>query len=102
MAATVVANLLGDRNLWGSILFALCNAGEAVLTAWFIQHYLGSGFRLGKLRNVLGLVAAAIIGTTASGIGGTLGFKLFHNAAAPLLTTWQHWFASAATRDFDN
>ena len=24
MAATVVANLLGDRNLWGSILFAIC------------------------------------------------------------------------------
>jgi signal transduction histidine kinase len=94
MAATVVANLLGDRNLWGSILFAICNAGEAMLTAWFIQHYFGSGFRLGKPRNVLGLLAAAIIGTTASGIGGTVGFKLFHNAAAPLLTTWQAWFAS--------
>ncbi len=94
MAATIAANLLGDRNLWGSILFALCNAGEAVLTAWFIQHYFGAGFRLGKLRNVLGLVAAAAIGTAASGIGGTVGFKLFHNADAPLLTTWQHWFAS--------
>src|SRR3981081_4573478 len=42
MAATVAANLLGDRNLWGSLLFALCNAGEAVLTAWFIQHFFGA------------------------------------------------------------
>jgi signal transduction histidine kinase len=94
IAATIVANLLGDRNLWGSILFAFCNAGEAVLTAWFIQHYFGSDFRLGKLRNVLGLLAAAIIGSTASGLGGTVGFKLFHYTDAPLLTTWQHWFAS--------
>jgi signal transduction histidine kinase len=94
MAATIVANLLGDRNLSGSILFALCNAGEAVLTAWFIQHFFGPGFRLARPSNVLGLVAAAIIGAATSGIGGTLGFKLFHSTDAPLLTTWRHWFAS--------
>jgi signal transduction histidine kinase len=93
MAATVAANLFGDRNLWSAILFALCNAGEAVLTAWFIERYFGSGFRLGRLRNVLGLFAAAIIGTTVSGIGGAVTFKLFHNAPS-LLTTWQHWLAS--------
>src|SRR6266480_2159488 len=29
MVATVVANLLGDRNLWTAIAFAFCNAGEA-------------------------------------------------------------------------
>jgi signal transduction histidine kinase len=94
MAATIVANLLGDRNLSGSVLFALCNAGEAVLTAWFIQHFFGPGFRLARPSNVLGLVAAAIIGAATSGIGGTLGFKLFHSTDAPLLTTWRHWFAS--------
>src|SRR5436189_1035258 len=32
-AATVVANLLGDRTLAGAVTFALCNAGEALLTA---------------------------------------------------------------------
>jgi signal transduction histidine kinase len=94
MTATVIANVLGDRNLWSSILFALCNAGEAVLAAWFIEHFFGLGFRLGKLRNVLGLVAGAIIGTTVSGIGGTATFKLLHSSEAPLLTTWQQWFAS--------
>src|SRR6201990_2694051 len=40
MAATILANLLGDRNVWGSILFAFCNAGEAVLTAWLIARYV--------------------------------------------------------------
>ena len=93
-AATIVANLSGDRNLWSAVLFALCNAGEAVLTAWLIGHYFGSDFRLNKLRNVLGLAAAAIIGTAISGIGGAIVFKLLHSTTTPILTTWQHWFAS--------
>jgi signal transduction histidine kinase len=94
MAATIVANLSGDRNLWSTVIFALCNAGEAVLTAWFIGHYFGSDFRLNKLRNVLGLAAAAIIGAAVSGIGGAIAFKLFHSTTTPILTTWQHWLAS--------
>ena len=94
MAATIVANLSGDRNLWSAVLFGLCNAGEAVLTAWLIEHYFGSDFRLSKLRNVLGLVGAAMIGVAVSGIGGAATFKLFHSTTTPILTTWQHWFAS--------
>src|SRR5580693_10631719 len=54
VAATVVANLLGDRNLAGAILFGLCNAGEAVLSASLIGHFFGPDFRLNKLRNVAG------------------------------------------------
>jgi signal transduction histidine kinase len=94
MAATIAANLSGDRNLWSAVLFGLCNAAEAVLTAWLIEHYLGSDFRLNKLRNVLGFAAAAIVGAAVSGIGGAITFKLFHSATTPMLTTWQHWFAS--------
>jgi len=94
MAATILANLFGDRNLWSAVLFAVCNAGEAVLAAWFIERFYGPGFRLGRLRNVLGLFAAAIVGTAVSAIGGTIGIKAFHNPDAPLFTTWQHWLAS--------
>ena len=94
MVATIVANLFGDRNVWSAVLFGLCNAGEAVLTAWLIGQLFGSDFRLSKLRNVLGLAAAAIIGAAVSGIGGTLTFKLFHGTTTPILTIWQHWFAS--------
>src|SRR5258705_12398531 len=77
MAATIVANLSGDRNLWSAVLFGLCNAGEAVLTAWLIGHYFGSDFRLSKLRNVLGLAGAAIAGAAVSGIGGGRQIKNF-------------------------
>jgi integral membrane sensor domain MASE1 len=30
MAATIVANLLGDRNLWSAVLFALCNGSSSI------------------------------------------------------------------------
>jgi PAS domain S-box-containing protein len=96
MVATIVANLLGDRNLSSSIIFALCNAGEALLAASLIERFFGSPFNLDRLRHVLGLLAAAIVATAVSGIGGTLGFALFHGATASILVTWRDWFASDA------
>jgi signal transduction histidine kinase len=93
-AATLVANLLGDRNVASAVLFGLCNAGEAVLTAWLVGHYFGADFRLSKLRNVLGLAGAATVGVAVSGVGGAVTFKIFHGATTPLWATWQQWFAS--------
>jgi len=96
MAATVAANLLGDRNIWSTIVFALSNALEAVLVAAFIERYFGPSFGLDRLRNVIGLLAAAIVATSISGIIGTLGFGLFHRSPASFLTIWHHWFLSDA------
>ena len=95
-AATIAANLLGDRSFAGAVTFALCNAAEAVLTAGLIERQFGSGFTLDRVRKVLGLLAAAVLGSAISGIGGVLGFKLFHFSTASTLTIWQHWFASDA------
>jgi PAS domain S-box-containing protein len=95
-AATIAANLLGDRNFAGAVTFALCNAGEAMLTAGVIERQFGSSFALDRVRQVLGLLAAAVLGSAISGIGGVLGFKLFHFSTAPIWTVWQHWFASDA------
>ena len=94
MAATIAANLMGDRNMVAAIAFAFCNAAEALLTAGFIQHYFGTVFDLGRLRQVLGLLAAAVAGTAISGIGGAVAFKLFQSPTVPVLTTWWQWFAS--------
>jgi PAS domain S-box-containing protein len=96
MGATVVANLLGGRGLPAALLFALCNAGEALLFAGLIERYFGPQFSLDRLRNVLGLLMGAIIATAASGVAGALGFKYLEHSAAPILTTWHHWFASDA------
>jgi PAS domain S-box-containing protein len=96
ITGTIVANLLGDRNLWSTIIFALCNAGEAVIAAGLIERSFGSPFSLNRLRHVLGFLGAAIVAAAISGVGGTLGFILFHDAAASILGTWQNWFASDA------
>jgi PAS domain S-box-containing protein len=94
--ATVIANLMGDRNVWSATAFAFCNAGEALLTAWLIERYFGSSFGLDRLRHILGLLAAAVVATAASAIGGTVAFESFHSPTAPIWTIWQHWFASDA------
>jgi PAS domain S-box-containing protein len=96
MAATIVANLLGDRNLWSALVFALCNAGEALIAAGLVERYLGPDFSLDRLRHVLGLLGAAIVAAAVSGIGGALGFAWFHGAATPFAVTWQNWFLSDA------
>jgi PAS domain S-box-containing protein len=96
VAATVAANLASDRNFASAIVFALCNAGEAMLTAWLIERQFGAHFSLDSFRRVVGLLIAAGIATAISGIGGTMGFVLFHGSTAPVLITWYHWFASDA------
>ena len=87
---------MGDRNIWASCAFAICNAVEASIVAGLIQRHFGAGFALDRLRNVLGLVMAAIAGTAIAGIGAAVAYTLFHAPEAPLLTTWSHWFVADA------
>ncbi|HEU5275422.1 MAG TPA: MASE1 domain-containing protein [Xanthobacteraceae bacterium] len=96
IAATIMANLIGDRTLSAAIADAFCNAFEALLTAWLVERYVGLRIDLGRLTHVLTLLAAAIVATAISGVGGILSYQLFHNSPAPPLTTWQHWFTSDA------
>ena len=94
MVASVAANLSGNWSLSTSLVFALCNAGQVLLMAGLIERYFGSAFSLDSLRQVLGLVAAAIVGTTAAAIGGTVGVVLVEGSTAPALTIWTHWLTS--------
>jgi hypothetical protein len=50
VAASTLASLLGDRNLAAGLVFALCNAAEALLVAWLIKRHFGENFRLESLR----------------------------------------------------
>src|SRR5258705_8939142 len=49
VAATIVANLLGDRNIGNSVFSAVANAGEAVIVAGLIHRFCGSPFELNEL-----------------------------------------------------
>jgi len=94
--ATIVIHQLIADPLWAGIALGLSNAAEAVITAALIARYFGTDFSIGRLRQVLGLLVAAIVGTAVSGIGGAVTYRLFAGPSAEMLTTWQHWFASDA------
>jgi PAS domain S-box-containing protein len=51
---------------------------------------------LNELRRVLALFTATVVGTSLSGIAGTVGFVLFQESAASPLVIWFHWFSSDA------
>ena len=66
VAATIAANLLGDRNIGNSVFSAVANAGEAVIVAGLIHRFYGSPFELNELQRVLALFAATVVGTSLS------------------------------------
>jgi signal transduction histidine kinase len=92
-AATVVIHQLIADPLWAGIALGLSNAVEALVVAGLLELYFGADFNIVRLRQVLGLFLAAIVGTAISATSGAVTYKLFHPSAT-LLTTWQHWFAS--------
>jgi signal transduction histidine kinase len=94
--ATIVIHQLIADPLWAGTALGLSNAAEAVITAALIERYFGTDFSIGRLRQVLGLLVAATVGTAVSGIGGAVTYRLFAGPSAEMLTTWQHWFASDA------
>src|SRR5262245_12436702 len=94
VVATVVTHLIINDPLWAAVALGLCNGAEALITAGLIHHYFGAGFNLVRVRHVAGLLAAAVAGTTVSGIGGAVTYRLMRGPSAPMLETWQHWFAS--------
>src|SRR6516162_4811290 len=96
IVATTATHLIIKDPLGAGIAFGLCNGAEALITAGLIHHYFALDFNLTRLRNVIGLFAAAVAGTSVSGIGGAVTYRLLRGPSAPLLETWQHWFASDA------
>ncbi len=93
-AATVAIHQLIADPLWAGIALGLSNAAEALIVAGLLELYFGADFNIVRLRQVLGLLLAAIVGTAISAIGGAVTYRLFQGPSATMLTTWRHWFAS--------
>ena len=94
MIATFATHLIIHDPLWAGVAFGLSNGVEALLTAGLIHYYFGAGFNLVRARHVVGLLAAAVVATIVSGLGGALTYRLMRGPSAPMLDSWQHWFAS--------
>ncbi len=97
MAATILASLAGDRiALPAALVFAVCNAGEALLVGRLIERHHGPHFSLDSFPRVLGFFLATGISTAASGVLAAAAFAVFSITDAPVVTTWLHWFTSDA------
>jgi signal transduction histidine kinase len=94
IVATVATHLIINDPLWAGVTLGLSNGAEALITAGLIRHYFGADFNLVRVRHVGGLLAAAVAATTVSGIGGAVTYRLMRGPSAPMLDSWQHWFAS--------
>lgn len=94
IVAVVADHLIMADPLRVGIAFALSDAAETLIIAGLIERYFGAEFGLDRLRHVLGMLAAAVIGTCVSGIGGVIASVLLRPPTVPILTIWQHWVAS--------
>ena len=93
IVAVVADHLIMADPLRVGITFALSDAAEALIIAGLIERYLGWEFSLDRLSHVLGMLAAAVIGTCMSGVGGVVASVLRRPPTVSILTIWHHWVA---------
>jgi signal transduction histidine kinase len=79
---------------WVIAAITLCDTVEPLIVAGLIARYFGPDFALDRLRNVVGLFVAAIIGAASSSLGAAVTLRLALGPPVSLLTTAEHWFAS--------
>src|SRR5262249_6157758 len=89
MVAVIADHLIMADPLRVGIAFALSDAAETLIIAGLIERYFGVEFSLDRLRHVLGMLAAAVIGICVSGIGGVIASVLLQPPTVPILTIWQ-------------
>ena len=96
VAAFAVPLVILGRGIWLAIIFALCDTAEPLIIAGLIARYFGADFALNQLRRVFGLLGATIAGTAPSSLTAAIASRLFLGPAAPILTTWLHWWTGVA------
>jgi integral membrane sensor domain MASE1 len=82
VAAFAVPLVILGRGVWLATIFTLCDTAEPLIIAGLVARYFGSDFALDHLRRVFGLLGVAS--------------RLFLGPAAPILTTWLHWWTGVA------
>ena len=91
--ATLVSNLIIGRTTGLVVVFAVVNAGQALLTTWLVERWFGRSFKLGGVSHVLGFLLASTIASTIAATGAAIAAVLFESAL-PFFTFWRVWFGS--------
>ena len=77
------------------MLSALINAAQTLLTAWLIERWFGSRFKLEDVHRVLGFLVASAIGAAIAAVGAAIAVSLIEPTASPL-HVWRLWFAACS------
>ena len=96
LAAFAIPFIILERGIWLATIFALCDTAEPLIIAGLIARYFGADFALDQSRRVFGLLGAAIAGTAPSSLAAAVASRLFLGTAAPILSTWLHWWTGVA------
>ena len=96
VAAFAVPLVILGRGVLLATIFALCDTAEPLVIAGLAARYFGADFALDQLRRVFGLLGATIAGTALSSLAAAVASRLYLGPAAPILTTWLHWWIGVA------
>ena len=95
VVATTVCNLMIGRNAWLAIAFGSINAGQTLFTAWLLERWFGSTFKLEDVQRVLGFLGASALGSAIAAVGAAIAVNLINPTASPL-QVWRLWFAACS------
>jgi signal transduction histidine kinase len=94
----IVANFLANFSSGAppqiAAVTCLSGATECLLPALLVERWFGADLNLARLRHVLGLLAAAAVGSAAGAVCWIVASRLFYGPMGPIPTTFQHWFLS--------
>jgi PAS domain S-box-containing protein len=93
--ASTVCSLMIGRSAWLAVAISSINAGQALLTAWLLERWFGSTFKLEDVHRVLGFLGATAIGSAIGAVGAAIAVSLI-DPTSPSLHVWRLWFAAAS------
>ncbi|HEY8208265.1 MAG TPA: MASE1 domain-containing protein, partial [Myxococcaceae bacterium] len=94
-AANALTNGFNGTPVLPSLGFALANCVESLCAAWLMQRALGMRLTMGRLKEVMGLVALAAVASNMATalLGASVPALAF---GAPFWMTWRLWWISAS------
>jgi hypothetical protein len=81
--------LIPDLNIWSTLSSALFDSVEPLIIAGLFTRYFGRDFTFDRLRDVLGLFIAILVGTVVSSFGYAVASLLLF--PRPFFSTWWLW-----------
>jgi PAS domain S-box-containing protein len=88
--ASTASNLLVGKS--PALAFGLVNAGQALVTVYLIERWLGGVLKLDDVRQVLGFLVASSVGAALGATGAAMAGSLGGPIAFPHI--WRLWFAT--------